>query len=178
MTEPMDLSSQQVQKALKPKIEDVIPVLLGDDVAPFVLEFVAYMRANRMQPAWSAYNSWAARYKGKKICTIRLPLPHGPYQSWVVVPHISRWNKQISSYDLYEAPIAQGGLQEMVWDHVNFCRRCANCGPGWDMAFLGRAFKDVCHNVPVWYPDPNEAELDFIKKVLAWMQGTLQDGKG
>ena len=116
---PTTESMHQAQKALKLQIEDVLPEYMEGDVKNTAMAFIAYMRANKMRPVWSACNSWSASYKGKKICTIRLPLDHFPYLNWVVVPHISRWNKLIDRYDLYEETIKSNGWCDIVWDHVN-----------------------------------------------------------
>ena len=171
-----DITLLSVQKILKPKIEDVIPTYLEGDVKKSALDFIAYMRANKMQPVWLSHNTWKANYKGKGICSVRLPKSDFPCKYWIVHPHISRWNKLIGSYDLYEEQISSCDLQDIVWENVNICRSCANCGPGWDMSFLGREFTNVCHNIPVWYCDPNEAEIDFIKKILDLMKQTIAVG--
>jgi len=164
MSEISKLSFQE-QKVLKLKIEDEIPKFLDGDMRQAALDFVAYMRDNKMQPSWQSTNSWKANYKGQNICVIRIS-----EGSWCVVPRISRWNKLIPSYDLYEREITEEGLRSIVLANVNICRRCANCGPGWSMTFLGKGFDDVCHNVPVRYVDPGEAEIACIKRVLELMR--------
>ena len=177
MPEPNDITLLSVQKALKPKIEEVIPLLLNGDERDAALSFVAYMRANKMQPSWTAHNSWSANYKGKKICTIRLPLAHFPYKHWVICPHISRWNKMISSYDTYKDEIERDGYEAYVWDNVNICRSCANCGPGWDITVLGKDFSNICHNIPVWYKDPTDETIGFVKYILLLIQKTIAESK-
>ena len=177
MSNENDITLLSVQKILKPKIEDVIPAYLDGYVKESALDFIAYMRKNKMQPTWLSHNTWKVNYKGKGICSIRLPKNYFPYKYWVICPHISRWNKLISSYDLFEDQIVSDGSQSIVWDNVNICRSCANCGPGWDMSFLGKEFNNVCHNIPVWYCDPNEAEINFIKKILDLMKQTIAVNK-
>ena len=177
MSNNCDITLLSVQKITKPKIEDVVLVSLEDAVKESALEFIAYMRKNKMQPTWLSHNTWKANYKGKGICSIRLPKSYMPYKYWSVCPHVSRWNKLISSYNLFEEQIIDSGSQNIVWDNVNICRSCANCGPGWDMSFLGKEFKNVCHNIPVWYCDPGELEIDFIKKILDLMKQTIADNK-
>ena len=167
MPEPTHPSFAE-QKALKLKVEDEIPKFLQGDMRESALAFVAYMRANRMQPSWLSTNSWKANYKGQNVCTLRL----SP-SSWCVVPRINRWNKLISSYNLYEKELAEAGLRDIVLANVNFCRRCANCGPGWGMEILGVDYENVCHNVPVRYIDPGDKEIDCVKQVLEWMKGTV-----
>jgi hypothetical protein len=171
MPEPNKLSFRE-QKELKLKIEDEIPKFLDGETKQFALDFIAYMRANKMQPAWLSTNSWKANHKGQNVCTIRLS-----EGSWCVVPRISRWNKLISSYNLYEKEIEEEGLQDVVLANINFCRRCANCGPGWKINFFGKEYENVCHNVPVRYVDPGEVEINCIKRILELMRITIGENK-
>ena len=153
---------------LKLKIEDEIPKFLESGMMQSALDFAAYMRANKMQPAWLSTNSWKANYKGQNICAVRLSKG-----SWRVVPRISRWNKLISSYNIYESELAKEGLLDTVLENIHFCTGCANCGPGWDTDFFGQKYKNVCHNVPVQYIDPGEAEISCIKRILALMRAGI-----
>ncbi len=136
------------------------------------LEFIAYLRAGRMQPSWQSTDSWKANYKGQSVCVIRLSKG-----SWCLVPRISRWNKLVDSYNLYETEIAEAGLRDTVLANVNYCRRCANCGPGWAMTILGKEHEDVCHNVPVRYVDPGITEINCIKRILELMKHTVEAQK-
>ena len=171
MSEQKQLSFRE-QKAMKLKIEDEIPKFLEGDMKRSALDFVAYMRASKMQPSWQSTNSWKASFKGQNICVIRLS--NG---SWCVVPRISRWNKLIGTYDIYEEELKRDGLTDIVLANVNFCRSCAGCGPGWKMTFFGMEHENVCHNVPVRYIDPGETEIDCIKKVLELMKHTVENVK-
>ena len=162
-----------VQKVVKPRIEDVIPAYLEGDAKTLALDFIAYMRENKLQPTWMSHNTWKASYKRRNICFIRLPKNNMPYDYWAVHPHISRWNKFISNYDVFKDQIIDSGTRSIVWDNVNICRNCANCAPGWDMSILGREFTNVCHNIPAWYCDPGETEIDFIKMILDLMKQTM-----
>ena len=161
------------QKEMKLKIEDEIPKFLDGEMKTAALDFIAYMRANKMPPSWLSGNSWKANHKGQNVCVVRLS-----EGSWRVVPRISRWNKLISSYNLYEKELRGEGLLETVLENVNYCRLCANCGPGWEMEFFGDKYGNVCHNVPVQYTDPGEAEIKCIKRVLELMRNTVgESGK-
>jgi len=171
MSEQNKLSFQE-QKKLKLKIEDVVPEYLDGEMKHSALDFIAYMRANKMQPAWQSTNTWMAKHKGQNVCAIRLS-----EGSWCVVPRISRWNKLISSYNIYEKEISEEGLKNIVLANINICRSCANCGPGWRMTFFGKEYENVCHNVPVRYMDPGEAEINCIKRILELVKHTVSENK-
>jgi len=156
------------QKDLKLRLEDEIPKFLDGETRRLALEFAAYLRANKMQPSWQSTNSWKSLHKGQNVCVIRLL-----EGSWRVVPRISRWNKLINSYDIYEKELGEAGLKEIVAANVNHCRSCAGCAPGWKISIFETEHENVCHNVPVWYKDPGEAELNCVRTVLELMKRTI-----
>ena len=159
------------QKKLKLKIEDEIPKFFVGEMREAAQALITHMRANKMQPTWQAINGWGVIKNGTKICSIGLKK-----DSWSVVPRISRWNKLVSSYNLYEQEL-DADQKDIVLANINHCRRCANCGPGWDMQFFGKEYKDVCHNAPVQYIDPDVTELECIKAVLELMKTTVAANK-
>lgn len=158
------------QKKLKLKIEDIIPEYLDGEMRRTALGFVGYMRAHKMQPVWQSTNTWKANYKGQNICAIRLS-----EGSWRVEPRVSRWNKLIDSYNKYEMELTEDGLHDTVIANIYYCVSCANCGPGRDMDFFGKVYGNVCHNVPVRYIDPGEAEITCIKRILELMGKTFAE---
>ena len=46
------------QKKPKPEIENVIPEYLDGDMKKTALDFVAWLRANKMNPVWASANIW------------------------------------------------------------------------------------------------------------------------
>jgi hypothetical protein len=163
------------QRAIKAKIEDVIPEYLDGDNKKNALEFVAYMRANKMQPAWLSANFWKAMCKGKSICYIRLPkgdmrswlLPEETTNAWTVTPALNH-------LDAYEDSIIKEGLQSIIWENIYYCRNVLlgicnshKCAPGKSGTILGKEFKNVCHhNQGLWFLNPDETTIDCIKKLL------------
>ena len=57
----------------KPKLEQLIPEYLDGDMRKTALDFVAYMRGNKMSPSYRPSLRYKCTYKGKGICTISLP---------------------------------------------------------------------------------------------------------
>jgi len=58
------------QKALKPKIEDIILECLDGEMQNTALDFVAYIQSLKMTPRWSNRNAWDVRYKNRGVCKI------------------------------------------------------------------------------------------------------------
>jgi len=162
------------QKMVKPKIEDVIPEYLDGDTRKIALDFIAHIRENKMQPTWGSSNWWAASYRGKAICHIRLPrnqkdnhfdqtrLPEGDRSKnfWVVSLVLDHINE-------YESLIMNEGLQNLIWDNLYYCNKCNPCAPGISKTILGREIKDLCRSrTPFWFWNPDERTVSCIKRLL------------
>ena len=60
------------EKITRPKIEDIINDFLSGEILSNALNFISYLKENRMSPQWSAANSWKVRYKAHNVLFIRL----------------------------------------------------------------------------------------------------------
>ena len=178
----------QKQKKIKPKIEDVIPKYLDGDLKESALAFIAYLRANKMSPAWAGFkNAWKAANKGRTICYIKLGAGSGASNiknnKWVVAPFLENRKE-------YEDKIIEEGLQNLLWENVFYCvqkpkesvplealRHYAltypcnlwNCAPGKKIRVCGKEMTNICRNGNrqyFWIHDPDESALDGIKKLL------------
>jgi hypothetical protein len=179
------LSLYQEQKKTKPKIEDVIPEYLDGDVKNLALDFVACLRAYKMNPAWTLTNQWKAVCKGKNLFRICLDPwnPQGKNRKWVVVAYLQ-------NLDDYAGTVITEGLQQFLYDSVYYCvnkpsgsppgeefRQYAflppcngwNCAPGKDITVCGKELTNICRNSNrqyFWFHDPDNAVLSAIKRFL------------
>ena len=176
------------QKKSRPKIEDIIPKYLAGDEKKSALDFIAYLRENKMSPGWAGFtNAWKAVNKGRTICYIKLGAGSGASNvkdnKWVVAPFLENLNK-------YEDKIIGENLQNLLWENVFYCvqkpkdsippeelRRYAlsypcdiwGCAPGKDISICGKELTNICRNgnrQHFWFHDPDEVTLGFIKKLL------------
>ena len=173
-----DITTLAVQKATKPKIEDVIPCYVGVEALKTALDFIAYLRENKIKPVWTLHNAWKGTYKGKVIYYIRLPLYRGHFRSpkrssdadwmrsWVFTPYLHNINR-------YEDQIMEEGLQDLVWDNLHYCKPCAHrkCLPECDKVILGKELKNLCRGdlyggCAVWFVSPDETTINGIKRLL------------
>ena len=165
MSELNDLTLLQVQKRLKPKIEDVIPLILDGDSKKNAFNFVEWLRENKMSPGWGGiHNSWYANCKGKSICRIGLRNDG----SWGFMLYLGNIKK-------YEQSILEEGLQSVVWQMLIRCRGgCeAKCPPGSDLTIFGKEFKNLCNDKYVtlsrfWISisNPDKVAVLKIKRLL------------
>ena len=100
------------QKKNRPKIEDVIPQYLAGDKIKSALDFIAYLRTNKMSPGWAGFtNAWKATNKGRTICYIKLGAGSGASNiknnKWVVTPFLENLSK-------YEASLARYSVHHIL----------------------------------------------------------------
>ena len=65
------MSKFQAQKALKPKAEDAARVCFEEDKLENILDFLDFLKVNKLTPRWYSTDSWVVKYKNKKVCQIK-----------------------------------------------------------------------------------------------------------
>jgi len=180
------VSLYQQQKAAKPLIEGVIPDHLDGEMKVIALDFIAHMRANKMNPAWTLTNQWKVLCKGKNLCRISLDKwwsPHKEDTRWVVTAYL----QNLESYAETEV---NEGLQNLLWGNVFYCvhkpeesfppqelRNHAfilpcnlwNCAPGKSKTVCGKELTNICRNGNrqyFWFRNPNAEVIEGIKRLL------------
>jgi len=166
--EIISLSKEQLK--LRPKIEDVINEELVGDRRQNALDFVAYLRANKLNPAWTATNAWWVNYKGKRLVSIRvrgvntveIPWGYGlDPGSW----HIGHW---LQGYNFPDN--ANDELKRFIWANIQPCKHCMSCKPGHSGDVLGKQFESACY---FRIENPDEEGLEFTKKLLESKKETI-----
>jgi len=184
MPEQKTASLYQQQKAIKPLVEDIIPEHIEGGMKNSALDFIAWLRANKMKPAWTLTNQWKAVYKGRNICRITLS-PWNEFKKvmWVVTAYLEHIKE-------YEDAIINEDLQNFVWDNVIYCVQkpkesfppveyryyalkspCNTwgCAPGKTGVVCGKELTNICRNSNrqyFWFHDPDDASLNVIKRRL------------
>ena len=153
------------QKEIKPTIEEVIPECLSGDMKKTVLDFVMYLRANKMFLKWRSANSWKILHENKSVFSIGLATG-----KWVWAGRYSNfWFVALSINNIteYEESIIDAGLQKFIWDNIKYCNSCSKCAPGIEMTISGRELKNICRDLClIAICDPDEETLNDIKKLL------------
>jgi len=161
-----DITTLQVQRAMKPKVEEVLPYYLDDDMLESALSFVAFLRSERMNPGWAGvHNAWRANNKSKPICYIRLGkewVRDTKNVKWVIVLYLNHMED-------YADVIHSENWQGIVWNDLHYCRNCAyGCFPGRTKTVLGKEFSGLCATFynKVNFVNPDEKAIDCIKSLL------------
>ena len=174
-----DITSLAIQKVTKPNIEDVMPYYLDGDALKNALDFVAHLRANKMKPSWTLHNAWKAVNKGKVLYYIRFPV----YKSTFFRPYNQNWERSwcVTPYLIniaqYENMIADDKLKKIIVDNMYGCEphscgdKCSTKNQEIKITICGTELIRYCHHVmlgnrSLWILNPNENEIDSIKKML------------
>jgi len=166
--EKASLSKEQLK--IRPKIEDVISEQLEDNRRQNALDFVAYLRANKLNPTWTAANAWWVNYKGKRLISIRvrgvdtegMPWGYGLSPgSW----HIGHWLQGFNFPDCLSDE-----LKQFIWLNMLPCKYCMSCKPGHTGEFLGKQFESVCY---FRVENPDAEGLVFVKELLEHKKASI-----
>ncbi len=103
----MPESLYRQQKACKPRVEDVLHDVLGEDAGK-ALAFVDALRDAKIRLSWTLTNQWKAVYKGRNLCRITLSSGQSwaQYRRWVVTAYLERLAD-------YEQTVCAEGLEEI-----------------------------------------------------------------
>ena len=167
------------QEKTKPLIEDVIPEFLEGDNKKTALEFVAYMRENKMKPVWARHNAWKAMFKGKSICYIRLPKydshfrspKHSNESDWMRSWSIMLQLKELNQ-NKFEVLNNDEVMKNLIWDSLYNCQaNCpSQCNPEKKIVVFGKELEKRCgyalDNGHLFFVNPDEVEINCIKKLL------------
>ena len=165
-----DVTDLRVQREIKPKVEDVLPYYLDNEMMESALLFMDYLREHKMNPRWAGvHNAWKYVYKGKPVYYIRLG------KEWVRETENVKWvvTLYLNHLSEYEDFILREGWQNIIWDDLHYCRNCNNgCAPGTDRTIIGREFHGLCNGIlysgrfPVNFVNPDETASFRMKKLL------------
>ena len=165
MSDKNDITHLHVQRKVKPKVEDVLPYFLDGKMLECAIDFVAFLRAEKMNPGWAGvHNAWRANNKSKPICYIRLGkewVRDTKNVKWVVVLYLD-------CMDDYADKISED-WQKIIWDDLHYCRNCAyGCFPGATKSILGKEFSGLCPTFfnRVCFVNPDENTIKIVTGLL------------
>ncbi|MDR1803301.1 MAG: hypothetical protein LBQ94_06795 [Treponema sp.] len=157
------------EKTAKPEIEDIISNVLTGNTLKNALNFIAYLRENKINPQWSATNVWKISYKSFSVCFIRLygaadyhNLKPG---SWHIIPFIGE----------YKASSLPDELKEIVWANKRTCSNCGKCALKLEKVF-GKEYDYVCEKSIV-FTNPDAKTVDCTKKLIELRRNAIKEGK-
>jgi hypothetical protein len=151
------------QKISKPKIEEVINEYIKDENAKkIMLDFIAWLRKNKMSPSWNATNSWKVSRNKQKVFIL------GVDKNVITINRF--W---LNFTDEYQAYIINNNLQNIVWNNFTVCSPCNGCPPSSDstgisMNICGKEIKNICRGAIMKFVNPDYETIEGIKKLLEY----------
>jgi len=163
MPEQKKLPLSQQQVANKPKIEDMISEYLDNGMKKLALDFVDFLRTNKVQLRLIVnVNSlfWKAYYKSKVVCALKIA-----NNSWTISP--INWPLTQCDYSSgYDRIINDVKLKKAMWNNINYCKGCNKKDIPVRASVFGKEFDNVCWMVNVNFIDP-DADAVKCAKIIA-----------
>ena len=157
MSEQNNESLYKSQKAVKPKIEDVAGDFISEDKLKNLMNFLGFLRENKLTPRWASWNSWLVKFKSKNVCQIKIR-----DASWFVMLSAFTREKWFVGYEKY---FADDELKEFVWENNRGSWCSGNC-KGKKRTFFGKEFNDVCTCWGIRAENPDGVALERSKRVI------------
>jgi len=166
-------------------IEDIAKDFLDGDKLECLMDFLAFLKNNKLTPRRSTSVAWVVRYKGKIVCHVRL-LPEEKFWSskldnctindWCITHgHFSR-EKWFVDYEKY---FTDEEMIQFVLDHIQepICPRrgWVNNHCQYKATILGKEFDNVCNCQPFFNTNPRGIELERSKKLILIIKSFITD---
>ena len=141
----------------KPLIEEIAPDYVDGDVLDNLLDFVAWMRANRMTPTFANKSKEGINYTSH-VCYVKLF--HGEWAIWISGKHRKHKRAFIDDF------LACEELKEVVGANLARCCDCGHGCPPYTVTVCGTKHENVCCCCTVRFYNPNAETLKIVKRVI------------
>jgi len=171
MSEQNNKSLYKKQQAAKPKIEDIANEVINGDNLKNLLDFIEFLKNNKMSPRWASVNSWKVMHKNKSVCYVNLNDRDG---SWMI--RHSQFTREKWFID-YEKYITDAELKGFILEHINgpLCPGRDCWGSKNKMTILGKDFDAVCTCWPLTVKNPDGSVLECSKKFILAIKTIIVD---
>ena len=162
------MSEYENQKTAKPRVEDVILDLVKEKHRQAALDFIGYIRSNKMTPAWASTNSWKCSYKGKGVVYVKINCDG----DW--------WLQLFSQYDMYLNELVSDETVEIrayVKEHIGNYDPCGGCMPGVSRKSVNKEFKNLCACNSIQMSNPDGNLCEFAKKLIALRRDAILNNR-
>lgn len=161
------VSKYEQQKKMKPLIEDIIDSYLKGQLRDDAIEFVNFLRANKMSPQWASTDSYALSYKSRRVCIIKIN--DGEWSLWLSTQYNDDLNVCFSG--------EKEDTQKIVLNNIIYCQYCGKCAPGLNITILGKQLQNACYCPVIRLQNPNQTELDCAKKLVILRKAAINENK-
>jgi len=165
------MSLYKEQKAAKPKIEDVAGEVIGGDNLKNLLDFLGFLKENKLTPRWQSCNSWKVMCKNKSVCYVNL---NDREKFWMIRHSQFTRDNWFKDYDNY---ITDDKLKAFILDNIQAppCVGRDCWGNKNRMTILGKEFDAVCTCWPLTVKNPDGAVLEGAKMLILMFKDFIAD---
>ncbi|MDD4494825.1 MAG: hypothetical protein PHV32_10870 [Eubacteriales bacterium] len=150
----------------KPKIEEIAPDYLDGDVLDNLLDFVAWMRANKMTPTFANKSKEGIDYTSH-VCYVKLF--HGKWAIWISGKHRKHKSGFIDDF------LACEELKDVVGASLARCGDCGHGCPPYTVKVCGTKYDNVCACCTVRFNNPSTETLKIVKRVIENRNNTKKE---
>ena len=164
----MSLNGKINNSEKKLKIEDCVLKYYKNDNIETLLEFIKYLKLNKITIKYISEKSWKILFKSKYIASLNFNV-----NTWFFNPEI---DYNINNCEEY---IKNNKLENIIWNNIKICTNCkpkGKCNPIHSSVILGKIFNNICGVCPK-FKNPNEFELDGIKKLVEYRKDLIVNNK-
>ena len=165
-------------------IEDVAKDFLDGDKLECLIDFLAFLKNNKLIPRRSTSVAWVVKYKGKIVCHVRLLVEEKTWSSkldnctikdWCIThSHFSRekWFVNYEKYFTDEEMIqfVLDRIQEPVCPRKGWTNNCQ-----YRITLWGKEFHSVCNCQPFINTNPRGVGLERSKKLILIIKSYITD---
>ena len=150
-------------------IEDIINDTFKGETRKNALDFVAFLRENKMSPLNTSNNGWKVSSKACVVCYIWIDSEAGTFS---LNPFIGEYAPNSLSDE----------LKEIVW--ANKRSTCQPChviiGDGYNCSYklntvFGKDFSDACAR-SIGFKNPDAKEYECLKALILMRKNTIKNG--
>ena len=169
------MSLYRNQKATKPKPEDVAGDFLDVEKTAAMLNFVEFIRANKIGIRWASANSWTLHYKGKRLGYLKIfaGKPNTSIDgSWTFC------HNSDGSLDAYYS-MDECNLKTFIFDNI-YARTCGDCICYNNMNAQKAGYMNPtdCGCYPLRIFSPDGEALEYTKQLIEYKTNCiLEDSK-
>ena len=144
------------------QIEDYIDENLIDEAKTVALEFVTFLRNNNIEfykdngPCWKDKIYYWLKYDENCVAFIVINDLDEPENLWTV------WSDDSA---VFKNDIIDEEINNIAWNHVDFCGHCGSCSGGKKKIIFGKEFDGVC-GCTFRVDNPKRSDLPFLKKMI------------
>jgi hypothetical protein len=167
MAKKGEITAFEIQKTNKPKIEAVAGQLMDGDFKTEFMEFLDFLKQEKIRCQWGSTNSFNANYKNKRVARILIAGGSGFIQNhWRIIVATTDRDK----FDSYlEGQTTE--IRDMFMEKINKkCTKCGICAPGKTFDILGERYENICFDgigtLGFRYTNPDFEQTEVIKRSI------------